>query len=79
MNITNKTGELVALKAVNEDDDLMITNRSGIVIRTSMDDLRVMGRSTQGVKLIKVEKGDSIADVAVVSIDEEEQTNAEEE
>ncbi|MEM1358094.1 MAG: DNA gyrase subunit A [Bacteroidota bacterium] len=72
MKITDKTGELVALKAVLPDDDLMITNRSGIVIRTSMDELRVMGRSTQGVKLIKLEKGDAIADVAVVSIDDEE-------
>lgn len=72
MNVTQKTGELVTLKAVTDEDDLMITNRSGIVIRTSMDELRVMGRSTQGVKLIKLEKGDSIADVAVVSIDEEE-------
>ncbi|MEL7160504.1 MAG: DNA gyrase subunit A [Bacteroidota bacterium] len=72
MKVTDKTGELVALKAVTEEDDLMITNRSGIVIRTSMDELRVMGRSTQGVKLIKLEKGDSIADVAVVSLDDEE-------
>ncbi len=78
MNITDKTGDLVALKAVTEEDDLMITNRSGIVIRTSMDELRVMGRSTQGVKLIKVEKGDSIADVAVVSIDDEEESGEEE-
>lgn len=72
MNITDKTGELVALKAVNVDDDLMITNRSGIVIRTSMDELRVMGRSTQGVKLIKLEKGDAIADVAVIATSDED-------
>ncbi len=74
MNITDKTGELVTIKGVTEDNDLMITNRSGILIRTKMTDLRVMGRSTQGVKLIRLEKGDSIADVAVVpaSDDEEE-------
>ncbi|MEO0732673.1 MAG: DNA gyrase subunit A [Bacteroidota bacterium] len=73
MKVTDKTGELVAIKAVTEEDDLMITNRSGIVIRTSMDELRVMGRSTQGVKLIKLEKGDAIADVAVVSLDDTEE------
>ena len=66
MKVNAKTGELVALKAVTEDNDLMITNRSGIVIRTGMSDLRVTGRSTQGVRLIRLEKGDAIADVAVV-------------
>ena len=66
MKITDKTGELVTLKAVSETDDLMITNRSGVMIRTSMDDLRVMGRSTQGVRIIRLDKGDAIADVAVV-------------
>lgn len=73
MNINDKTGGLVTIKAVTEEDDLMITNRSGVMIRTSMDELRVMGRSTQGVRLIKLEKGDEIADVAVVSIDESEE------
>ncbi len=73
MNITDKTGELVTIKAVTEDNDLMITNRSGILIRTKMTDLRVMGRSTQGVKLIRLEKGDSIADVAVVPAGEDEE------
>lgn len=73
MNITDKTGELVTIKAVTEDNDLMITNRSGILIRTKMADLRVMGRSTQGVKLIRLEKGDSIADVAVVPAGEDEE------
>lgn len=72
MNITDKTGNLVAIKAVTEDDDLMITNRSGILIRMNMDALRVMGRSTQGVKLIKLEKDDSIADIAVVRSEEED-------
>jgi DNA gyrase subunit A len=73
MNITDKTGELVTIKGVTEDNDLMITNRSGILIRTKMADLRVMGRSTQGVKLIRLEKGDSIADVAVVPAGEDDE------
>ena len=73
MKITKKTGALVAIKAVSDEDDLMITNRSGIVIRTGMDELRVSGRATQGVRLIKLEDGDAIADVAVVSIDETEE------
>ena len=73
MNITSKTGDLVTIKGVTEDNDLMITNRSGILIRTKMADLRVMGRSTQGVKLIRLEKGDSIADVAVVPAAEDEE------
>jgi DNA gyrase subunit A len=72
MQVTDKTGAVVSLKAVSDDDDLMITNRSGIVIRMSMDNLRVMGRSTQGVKLIKLEDKDAIADVAVVRNDDEE-------
>ena len=72
MKVTDKTGELVAIKAVNDEDDLMITNRSGIVIRTGIESLRVSGRATQGVRLIKVEKGDSISDIAVVRHDGEE-------
>ncbi|WP_273443957.1 DNA gyrase subunit A [Neolewinella agarilytica] len=79
MKVTEKTGELVALKAVTDDEDLMITNRSGILIRTTMDELRVMGRSTQGVKLIRLEKGDAIADVAVVPAGEDEEESNEEE
>ncbi|WP_420460510.1 DNA gyrase subunit A [Neolewinella sp.] len=79
MKITNKTGELVTIKAVSEDDDLMITNRSGILIRTGMEELRVMGRSTQGVRLINLGSDDAIADVAVVSIDENDIVGGEEE
>ncbi len=78
LKVTEKTGNLVAIKAVTETDDLMITNRSGIVIRTSMDELRVMGRSTQGVRLIKLEPGDEIADVAIVSMVESLESEAEE-
>ncbi len=76
MKVTGKTGEVIAIKAVDDEDDLMITNRSGIVIRTGMDSLRVAGRATQGVRLINIEKGDAIADVAVVRNDGEEREAA---
>jgi DNA gyrase subunit A len=66
MNITAKTGHLVAIKTVTDNDDLMITTTSGVTIRTAADELRVMGRATQGVKLIRLDEGDDIADVAVV-------------
>jgi DNA gyrase subunit A len=75
MAITDKTGKLVTIKAVKDDDGLMITNRSGVVIRMKIDDIRVMGRATQGVRLIRLDKKDSIADVAVLvggAEDEEE-------
>ena len=78
MKISKKTGELVTIKAVSDQDHLMITNRSGILIRTSMDELRVMGRSTQGVRLINLGGDDAIADVAVVSIDEDDIVGEEE-
>ena len=75
IQITDKTGGLVALKAVKEEDDLMITNRSGIVIRMPVSDIRVMGRATQGVRVIKLQKNDSIADVTVViQSDDEDET-----
>jgi DNA gyrase subunit A len=66
MNLSDKTGELVTIKSVTEDDQLMITNKSGIIIRMAVKDLRVMGRATQGVRVIRIDDGDSIADVAVV-------------
>ncbi|HRI58587.1 MAG TPA: DNA gyrase subunit A [Saprospiraceae bacterium] len=66
MNVTAKTGHLVAIKTVTDNDDLMITTTSGVTIRTAADELRVMGRATQGVKLIRLDDGDDIADVAVV-------------
>lgn len=68
--VTDKTGTLVAIKTVSDPDDLMITNTGGIVIRMSASDLRIMGRATQGVRLIRLEEGDEIADVAVVRNDE---------
>ena len=72
ISITDKTGGLVAIKNVTDSDDLMIINRSGIAIRMSIEDLRVMGRATQGVKLISIKGDDSIAAVAKVMKDEEE-------
>ncbi|KAA3621088.1 MAG: DNA gyrase subunit A [Bacteroidetes bacterium] len=66
MQITDKTGAMVAIKAVKDENDLLITNRSGIMIRMSVSDVRVMGRATQGVRVIRVDESDEIADVAVV-------------
>jgi DNA gyrase subunit A len=67
MQVTEKTGYLVAIKSVTDQDDLMITTNSGITIRTAASELRVMGRATQGVKIIRLEEHDSIADVTVVA------------
>ncbi len=72
ISITDKTGGLVAIKNVCDSDDLMIINKSGIAIRMSVEDLRVMGRATQGVKLINIKGDDSIAAVAKVMKDDEE-------
>jgi len=73
INITEKTGSLVAIKDVKDDDDLMIINKSGITIRLAVGDLRVMGRATQGVKLINIKDNDSIAAVAKVMHEEDEE------
>ena len=72
ISITEKTGKLVTLKSVSDNDDLMIINKSGIAIRMQVEDLRVMGRATQGVKVISIKEGDSIAAVAKVMKDEDE-------
>lgn len=72
MNITDKTGDLIAIKCVTESDDLMIINKSGITIRMEVKDLRIMGRNTQGVKLIRLDDDDSIASVAKVDVEEAE-------
>lgn len=66
INITEKTGELSSIKLVNDDNDLMIINKSGITIRLAVSDIRVAGRATQGVRLINLREGDSIAAVCVV-------------
>ncbi|MFM1889135.1 MAG: hypothetical protein RL501_1422 [Bacteroidota bacterium] len=71
ISITEKTGYLVAIKNVDDTDDLMIINKSGIAIRLNVDDLRVMGRATQGVRLINIRDNDSIAAVAKVVREEE--------
>jgi DNA gyrase subunit A len=79
INVTEKTGKLVAIKDVKDDNDLMIINRSGIAIRMAVADLRVMGRATQGVRLINLKGNDTIAavaSVAKVEAIEVEQTDA---
>jgi len=75
ISITEKTGYLVAIKNVDDTDDLMIINKSGIAIRLNVDDLRVMGRATQGVRLINIRDNDSIAAVAKVVREEEVDAN----
>ena len=75
INITEKTGSLISLKNVTDLDDLMLINKSGITIRIGVDTLRVMGRATQGVKIIRLRDNDSIASVAKVSKFEEEDEN----
>ena len=72
ISITEKTGSLVSIKNVSDGDDLMIINKSGIAIRMEVNDLRVMGRATQGVKLINIKENDSIAAVAKVVLDDED-------
>ena len=74
INITEKTGPLVAIKSVTEDNDLMIITKSGLTIRMAVSDIRVAGRATQGVKLINIREGDSIAAVSPVAKAEEEET-----
>ena len=74
MNITEKTGDLVALKNVTDENDLMIINRSGLTIRMAVSGIKVAGRATQGVRLINIKDGDAIAAVSVVNKSEEEQT-----
>ena len=71
ISVTEKTGHLVALKSVNDEDDLMIIKKSGVAIRMSVSDLRVMGRATQGVKLIKIKEDGAIAAVAKVIKDDD--------
>ena len=77
INITEKTGKLVALKSVSDENDLMIINKSGITIRLAVSDIREAGRATQGVKLINIREGDSIA--AVCAVNKSEEKNEEKE
>ncbi len=74
INVTEKTGKLISIQAVTDDNDLMIINRSGLTIRTSADQIRVAGRATQGVKVIDLREGDSIASVTAVPKTEEDET-----
>jgi DNA gyrase subunit A len=76
MNVTEKTGALVAIKQVVDSDDLMIINKSGIIIRISMEQLRIMGRATQGVRLIRVGEGDEISSVEKISREEDEDSES---
>ena len=71
LNITEKTGKLIAIQSVTDNDDLMIINKSGVTIRTGVKEMRVMGRATQGVRLINLKKNDEIAAVAKVAMEEE--------
>ncbi len=73
LNITEKTGKLVAIKGVTDDEDLMIINKSGIIIRIAMSELRTMGRATQGVRLITLKGNDEIASVAKIEHEEEDE------
>jgi DNA gyrase subunit A len=72
LNVTEKTGALIAIKDVTDADDLMIINKSGIIIRTGVAELRVMGRATQGVRLIRINEGDAIAAVTKVEVEVED-------
>ncbi|SDM24239.1 DNA gyrase subunit A [Siphonobacter aquaeclarae] len=74
LKVTDKTGKLVAIKQVTDNDDLMIINKSGIAIRFAVADLRVMGRNTQGVRLISLRNGDEISSITKIEKEEEEQT-----
>ena len=76
INITEKTGQLISIQAVTDDNDLMIINRSGLTIRTSADQIRVAGRATQGVKVIDLREGDSIASVTAVPKTEDDEADA---
>ncbi len=78
INVTEKTGRLVSIQAVSDDNDLMIINRSGLTIRTAVSQIRVAGRATQGVRIINLREGDAIASVMAVpkSEEEEPQTDA---
>ena len=73
INITEKTGDLIAIQAVTDENDLMIINRSGVTIRTKVEQIRVAGRATQGVKIINLREGDVIASVMAVPVSDEEE------
>ena len=76
INVTEKTGKLISIQAVTDDNDLMIINRSGLTIRTAVSQIRLAGRATQGVRIINLREGDAIASVIVVPANEEEEAPA---
>ena len=76
INITEKTGELISIQSVTDDNDLMIINRSGVTIRTEVSQIRLAGRATQGVRIINLREGDAIASVMAVPASEDEETAA---
>ncbi|KFF12237.1 DNA gyrase subunit A [Chryseobacterium soli] len=77
LNITEKTGNLIAIQNVTDEDGLMIINKSGVAIRMNMDEMRVMGRNTQGVKMINLKKNDEIAAIAKVEMDKDVEDDTE--
>ena len=77
INITEKTGDLISIQAVTDENDLMIINRSGVTIRTKVDQIRLAGRATQGVRIINLREGDVIASVMAVPVSDEEEISAE--
>ncbi len=79
INITDKTGALISIQAVNDEDDLMIINKSGITIRTAVSGIRMAGRATQGVKVINLREGDEIASVTAVPRSDDEAVSEEQE
>jgi len=79
MQITEKTGNLIAIKTVTDYDDLIITTKKGVIIRTPINSIRVMGRATQGVKIINLDSKDKIADISVIFGNKEDKENNEEE
>ena len=77
INITEKTGKLISIQAVTDENDLMIINRSGLTIRTAVSQIRLAGRATQGVRIINLREGDAIASVmAVPAAGDEEEVQA---
>ncbi len=78
LNTTEKTGQLIALKDVTDENDIVIINKSGLTIRMDVGDISTLGRATQGVRLIKLNDGDSIAAVAKVDKDDDEELSEEE-
>lgn len=77
MNITDKTGALVGIASVNDSNDLMVINKSGITLRVNVSDFRIMGRATQGVRLINLEKrNDQIASICCVDSDPDEEVDS---